>query len=119
MSAAAPEKKAGWFTGLIDGAARAFAFGGSSTPDGKQAVRGEKSERNGGKTGRKIDARGLTLQVQRLIADGHPAAEVARRTALSQDTIALLLHMTPANPDESAAQGTIFRAAKASSSASQ
>lgn len=101
MSTPASAKR-GWFTGLIDGAARAFAFGGSPATQ---------LESRPQRTGRKIDAKGLTLQVQQLIASGHTPADIARRTALSQDTIALLLHLTPARPDETAAQGTIFRAA--------
>jgi hypothetical protein len=110
MSSATTEKKAGWFTGLIDGAARAFAFGANAGTEGGRA---EKTNRKSEKAGRKIEMKGLTLQVQRLVADGHTAAEIARRTALSQDTIALLLHLTPAGPDETAAKGTIFRVAQA------
>ena len=101
MSGPASGKK-GWFTGLVDGAARAFAFGGGTST----AI-----ERTGDGPGRKIDMKGVKLQVQRLAADGHTPADIARRTALSQDTIALLLHLTPVSSDESAAQGTIFRAA--------
>ena len=103
MSTPTIERK-GWFTGLIDGAARAFAFGGNAASEPQRTPEG---------SGRKIDAKGLTLQVQRLVASGHTPADIARRTAMSQDTIALLLHLTPASPDESAAQGTIFRVAPA------
>ena len=42
MSNATTEKRAGWFTGLIDGAARAFAFGANS---GTESSRSEKAER--------------------------------------------------------------------------
>ena len=99
MSTPMSEKR-GWFTGLIDGATRVFTFGGSSTPQ---------QERSTDASGRKIDMKGLTLQVQRLVASDHTSADIARRTALSQDTIALLLHLTPVSPVESAAEGTIFR----------
>src|SRR5690606_8333717 len=77
MSAPASEKK-GWFTGLIDGAARAFAFGGGAAT--------QPAERIPEQARRKIDVKGLTLQVQRLVASGHTPADIARRTALSQDT---------------------------------
>lgn len=100
MSTSTSEKK-GWLTGLIDGAARAFVFGGGATSQPEQMTE---------RPGRKIDVKGLTLQVQRLVASGHTPADIARRTSLSQDTIALLLHLTPGSPAESAAQGTIFRA---------
>jgi DNA-binding CsgD family transcriptional regulator len=117
MSNVVMEKKAGWFTGLIDGAARAFAFGGNGSVDSKLTARAGRSDRKAEKAGRKIDVRGLNLQVQRLAADGHTAAEIARRTALSQDTIALLLHLTPSTPDESAGQGTFFRVTRPHTSA--
>lgn len=110
-------KRAGWLSGLIDGAARAFAFGsGSSTaladvPARSRGTGREKGGKSGksGKSLRKIDMKGVTVQVQRLAADGHPSAEIARQTALSQDTVALLLHLAPAASDETAGRGNFFR----------
>lgn len=96
MSTPASEpRKTGWFSGMIDGAVRVFAFGGGQLPATPAPVaRTVRPAKNGG-SGRKIDMKGVNLQVQQLAADGHARSEIARRTALSQDTVALLLHLTP------------------------
>ncbi len=116
------EKKNGWFGGLVDGASKALAFGNGSKAPGMAAPAAERESLKGrpaeaGKPVRKVRMKGLTLQVHRLAADGHERAEIARRTALSQDTVALLLHLTPeapSTPDESAGRGILFRTEKSS-----
>jgi hypothetical protein len=90
----------GWLLGCVDAAAGVLAFGGlfGAGPAGPRR-----------KTGAAAGQRSAA-DVRRLAAAGLGRTEIARRTALPQDIVAMLLNLTGEEAAESAADGTFFRA---------
>ena len=105
-TATAEAKKSGLFAGLVDGAARAFSFRKATARPAATTADARPTYRGGTTKG---DIRSRTPEIQRLAAEGIPTAEIARRTAISQDTVSLLLHLAPTESVDSAGRGTFFR----------
>lgn len=103
----------GWVTGLVESTRRIVVFGRRGhAADGTAAIARKPKRSATRKTGTKRGNAPLTrrvAQVRKLAATGLDRREIARRTRLSQDTVAMLLNLSTPAPAESAGRGTFFR----------
>jgi hypothetical protein len=96
----------GWLRQMLDGASNAFASRrreATAVRFATAATRGRRQE------DRTSQPRGRTADVRRLAAQGLDRTEIARRTALAQDTVSLLLNLPSIEAAETAGGGTFFR----------
>jgi len=98
-----PQTRSGWLRELVEGATNAFAFSRRGSTDDVRPRRSRWRAKNA------FDSRARTADVHRLAALGFDRTEIARRTALAQDTVSLLLNLHSLEAAESAGHGTFFR----------
>lgn len=91
-----------WFHEMSDAARRALGIRRTST-GGKRDRRAAPTRRS------RIDLHARAAVTRKLADQGFDRVEIARKTRLSQDTVAMLLNLTPAEPVETSGSGTFFR----------
>lgn len=104
----ATQEEMGWFAGMVDGARKAFGLASGRTAEKpKRRPKAKKPKRSATS---KIDYRARASLTRRLADEGFTIAQIAKRTGLSQDTVTMLLKLTPSEgPEESAGTGSFFR----------
>lgn len=95
---------AAWFGEMVEAIRRILVFGrGTPAPARPRKVKPVARKR----AANAMDKR--AAEVRKLAAAGVERHEIARRTRLSQDTVAMLMHLAAVQPAESSGQGTFFR----------